>query len=157
MLRISFYQILKIHHFFSELKSYFAILKQQKKIHSNKLFNEEQLLILEEWYEHNRNFPYANNIINQELAKKTNLSVNQVKNWINHKRAYLRKHEPFSNCRFTPKNRLILSDFYKNNQDPNTNERKHLVDITGLTERQIKSWFAKKKFKAKQLSTKNQL
>jgi hypothetical protein len=45
--------------------------------------------------------------------------------------------------------KVILSNFYEEKQNPNDQEIKQLKEITGLTEKQIKTSFIKKKFISK--------
>jgi len=153
ILRKSCFEIFYISQFLCDMKTNYDELKEQSNINQKKLFDETQLIILEQWYQDNRDFPYANSIIKQELARKTNLSEKQIKNWIDHKRAYIRKHQSdqqsSSNRCFSPNIRLVLNEFYQNNQNPNVNELQHLVSVTGLTVKQVKCWFSKRKFRAK--------
>jgi hypothetical protein len=150
IIRISSTQFLNLYQFFFELKTNIELLKEQKNTCSKKTFNNDQLFVLEEWFELNKHFPYANNSFKHELAKKANLTLKKVQNWLDHKRAKTRKKRSLTSCRFTLKNRIILSESFKNNKNPSINEVNHLSELTGLSERQIKCWFTKKKFIEKQ-------
>jgi hypothetical protein len=142
-------QITEILLFFIELKSEYEIIKHQKDIRLNRIFQDEQLIILEEWYRLNQGKPYANRILKQELAIKTNLSIEQVSNWLTNKRAFVKKNQIQSNQRFSPKNRIILTKFFNENQNTKNPDLKTLEEVTGLTQKQIKTWLTKMKFKSK--------
>jgi hypothetical protein len=144
-------QITEISLFFIELKSEYEITKHQKNMRLNRIFLDEQLILLEEWYSLNEEKTYASKILKQELANKTNLSIQQVSNWLTNKRAFVKKNQDQSNQRFSPKIRMILTKFYKENRntDLNNSDLKSLEDETGLTQKQIKAWLAKMKFKSK--------
>lgn len=144
-----FDHILKFKNILVEFQTDCEILKNLKNIRSKKNFHEELLIILEEWYGLNERNPYANKSTKQELANRTNLSIEQVSSWLANKRASMRKKPIQSNRFFSPNIRLILSNFYEEKQNPNDQEIKQLKEITGLTEKQIKTWFIKKKFISK--------
>jgi len=63
----------------------------------------------------------------------------------------VKKNQDQSKQRFSPKIRMILTKFYKENRntDLNNSDLKSLEDETGLTQKQIKAWLAKMKFKSK--------
>jgi hypothetical protein len=83
-----------------------------------------------------------------QLARLTNLSINQVSFWIHnrskkkkHKKTFIRK----TNC-VRAKNKKILLDYFKNiNVSPSALEIRVLAHRTSLTERKIKYWFDKKR------------
>lgn len=147
--RKAYILFLNINQFIFDLKTDYETIKQQSNIRSKKIFQDNQLIILEEWFELNQNYPYANSTVKQELATKTNLSVTQVKNWIDHKRAQVKNQRECRSCRFTTGNRLILTESFRKNQNQTHEDIEHLVEITGLTKKQVKSWFIKEKFKLK--------
>jgi hypothetical protein len=64
-----------------EFKTECEIIKNYKNICSSKNFHDEQLIILEDWYKLNERNPYANKSEKQELANRTNLSIEQVTSW----------------------------------------------------------------------------
>jgi len=115
----------------------------------NRIFLDEQLILLEEWYSLNEEKTYASKILKQELANKTNLSIQQVSNWLTNKRAFVKKNQDQSKQRFSPKIRMILTKFYKENRNARNSDLKSLEDETGLTQKQIKAWLTKMKFKSK--------
>jgi hypothetical protein len=49
-----------------------------------------------------------------------------------------------SNQRFSAKNRMILTNFFAVNRNTNHQDIKKLEEITGLTQKQIRTWFTKK-------------
>jgi hypothetical protein len=85
----------------------------------------------------NEEKPYANKILKQELANKTNLSIQQVSNWLTNKRAFVKKNQDQSYQRFSPKIRMILTKFYKENRNARNFNLKSFEDETGLTQKQI--------------------
>ena len=60
-----------------------------KKMKSSK--SPQSLIILNEWLTDNLGFPYASKQTKQELAEKTNLTINQVSRWLKWRREYLKK------------------------------------------------------------------
>jgi hypothetical protein len=144
-----FNQIFEFKNTFAEFKNQCENIKDYKNHRSKKNFYGEQLIILEEWFELNQRYPYANKRTKQELANRTNLSIEQVSSWLANKRVSMRKNTFQSKKFFSPNNRLILSNFYEEKQYPNLQEIHQLEELTGLTQKQIKTWFIKKKFKSK--------
>ncbi len=59
------------------------------------------------------------------------------------------KNQIQSNQRFSPKNRIILTKFFNENQNTKNPDLKTLEEVTGLTQKQIKTWLTKMKFKSK--------
>jgi transcriptional regulator with XRE-family HTH domain len=76
-----------------------------------------------------------------ELAKQTNLSVNQVSKWLNDQRARRKKVvlKPIKNNNSSKK---ILRDYFENvTRTPTNLEIKNLKKLTGLSEKKINYWF----------------
>lgn len=144
-----FNQIFEFKNTFAEFKNQCENIKNYKNNRLKKNFHDEQLIILEEWFGLNQIYPYANKSTKQELANRTNLSIEQVSSWLANKRVSIRKNTLQSKKNFSPNNRLILSNFYEEKQYPNLQEIHQLRELTGLTQKQIKTWFIKKKFKSK--------
>ena len=78
LIKFLYYLVVNIKNIFIEMKTNMEILKNQKNIRSNKIFNDEQLIILEEWLDLHKNHPYASNHMKKELAEKTQLTFEQV-------------------------------------------------------------------------------
>ncbi|ODV81637.1 uncharacterized protein CANTADRAFT_45507 [Suhomyces tanzawaensis NRRL Y-17324] len=53
---------------------------------SNHKFSQNQVEILEQWYQSNSEHPFLNNQSTLELQTRTGLTVTQVKNWVSNKR-----------------------------------------------------------------------
>jgi len=119
-----FNQFLELKNALIEFQTDCEIIKNFKNTRSKKHFHEEQLIILEEWFGLNERNPYANKSTKQELAKRTNLSIEQVSSWLANKRASVRKNPIKSNKCFSANTRLILSNFYADKQNPNDQEIK---------------------------------
>ena len=71
----------------------------------------------------------------KELAQKTGLSKNQVKSWFRRKRIYIEK-----NGIQVKRYPQLEEQFYKNPQ-PNESDIHNLIEVTGLSRRQIYKWF----------------
>ncbi len=135
--------------FFAETKYFFQKLQLRKKqkVIVNRAFNDYQSIVLEDWIRHNKEEPYATHDIKQELASKTNLSIEQVSCWLDNKRASFKKRKTTNSYRFEPRKRLALKELFATKQKPNKKDIQQLSRMTGLTEKQITSWFAKERFK----------
>jgi hypothetical protein len=72
--------------------------KNYRNICSSKNFHDEQLIILEDWYKLNERNPYANKSEKQELANRTNLSIEPVTSWLIHKRRLKGKTIQLNKC-----------------------------------------------------------
>lgn len=103
--------------------------------------------ILQEWYEQNKEKPYASKQTRIELAQKTNLSVKSVSNWLRNKR----KNKKIPNeKRITLESRIFLHEYFeKHCQQPNKEEIITLSQTTGLSVSKVRAWFAKERFKKK--------
>jgi hypothetical protein len=133
--------------------------------------------ILSGWYTDHIHYPYPSDLEVEELAEETGLSKEQVKKWMANKRvrnfntlSITGNQHPikfkFKGQRYTdngpdgkptnykqlhPHARRILSEWYEDNLDnpyPSDEEKCELVKRTGITEQQVKSWFANKRSRA---------
>lgn len=136
--------------FITETKNVFykkIKLSKRKSVYGKRVFSDYQTTVLEDWFESNKEEPYATHEVKTELALKTKLSLEQVSCWMDNKRASIKKKKTTRNFRFEPKKRVVLKDFFAQNQKPNKQDIQHLMLLTGLTEKQIASWFTKERFK----------
>ena len=100
-------------------------------------------MILEEWFTIKKNtYPSQNQ--KRELAETLNLSLPQVSNWFKNRRNRKRTYNLS-----IQKKCLLLNFFKKINKNPNINQIENLTEQTGLSDKKIRSWFARERFKEK--------
>ena len=107
----------------------------------NKRFPRKSIEILRNWYDLYAENTFAKKETKIELAKQTNLSVNQVSKWLNDQRARRKKVvlKPIKNNNSSKK---ILRDYFENvTRTPTNLEIKNLKKLTGLSEKKINYWF----------------
>jgi hypothetical protein len=116
-----------------------------------KPFTEDQILVLRQWIEENKDKPYADHSKLNELAEKTKLTSEQVNYWLKNTRFLIRHHGKIRDIKFI-ENRKVLKEFFtKNNQNPSMRDIKSLSEFTGQSEESIKAWFAKQRFEQKNM------
>lgn len=142
-----------------------------------KKMSAESTCILSAWYTEHIRYPYPSDLEVEQLAEETGLSHQQVKKWMANKRvrnfntlSITGNQHPikfkFKGQRYTdngpdgkpnnykqlhPQARRILSEWYDANLDnpyPSDDEKCVLAKRTGITEQQVKSWFANKRSRA---------
>jgi hypothetical protein len=101
-------------------------------------FPLETVEILENWYKLNESNPFARREVLRELSAKTKLNVRQITKWLHKKRLGYKTIEA--------RQMLILEEFFKNDQYPILRDIIILQKKTGLEEKQIRSFFARKRF-----------
>ncbi len=98
--------------------------------------------ILEKWYESNKEWPIATLQEKVQIAKETNLKVDQVENWLKQKRFKLGHNRIVYKYDCLPSDiKTILDKFFDEKPYPNYEETQNLKKITGLHDTKIKSYF----------------
>ena len=121
-----------------------------KKKVKRKNFCDDNLLILTEWFEKNRDNPYATVEIKHQLAFQTKLTPKQVSDWLRGARNMAKKNKNPNSILFKiKKNRILKNHFYNINQKPNYQDMDQLAQLIGISRKKIISWFAMERFKNK--------
>ncbi len=106
--------------------------------------------ILEKWYDLHHDWPIASLEEKKHLAKETNLTVEQVKNWLKQKRFKLAHKKKDSKYEFLSSEiKTILDNFFDHKPHPNSDEIQTLKEKTGLHEKKIKTYFCYQNSKKK--------
>ena len=143
----------------------------------SKKITSEATFILSTWYSEHIRYPYPSDLEVMQLAEQTGLSHQQIKKWMANKRvrsyntlSITGNQHPikfkFKGHRYTdtgqemksnnykqlhPEARRILNTWYDANRDnpyPSDEEKSELARLTGITDQQLKSWFANKRSRA---------
>ncbi|XP_062573442.1 uncharacterized protein LOC134235321 [Saccostrea cucullata] len=133
--------------------------------------------ILSAWYDEHIRYPYPSDLEVEQLAKQTGLTQQQIKKWMANKRvrnyntlSITGNQHPikfkFKGQRYSdngtdgkpnnykqlhPEARRILSEWYEANREnpyPSDEVKSELAKRTGISEQQVKSWFANKRSRA---------
>ena len=109
--------------------------------------SDQNLYILNEWYDSNINNPYLSSKNKKILAKKSNLTENQITKWLQNKRA--RSSKPKRSKRVSIETKKILKSTFLLNRYPKNYKLKEMALKTGLSVKKIRLWFAYERFKLK--------
>lgn len=114
----------------------------------NHRFPKQSLNVLKDWYESNKEFPFASQQTKKLLAEKANLSIKQVDSWLCITRTR-KKDSNNPNRLLSIKNRKLLLDFFNKTIFPNQFEIKNLSNIINKSEKQVNQWFINERYKRK--------
>ena len=126
---------------------YAAKIYKCKKIEYSKLhYSNQDIILMEEWFLLNSGKKLSNDSLNG-LAEKTNLSKVQIKSWMYKRRKKdLIAPENSDDVISIHKTKMILNNFFMQNQYPNDAEITSLKFETGLEKKKIRSFFNMKRF-----------
>lgn len=142
-----------------------------------KKITAESTFILSKWYNEHIRYPYPSDLEVEQLAEQTELSPQQIKKWMANKRVrnyntlsitgnqhpikfkfkgqrYAENGQDAKSSNYKqlhPEARRVLGEWYDvhmNNPYPSDEEKSQLAERAGITEQQVKSWFANKRSRA---------
>lgn len=142
-----------------------------------KKITAESTFILSKWYNEHIRYPYPSDLEVEQLAEQTELSHQQIKKWMANKRVrnyntlsitgnqhpikfkfkgqrYAENGQDAKSSNYKqlhPEARRILGEWYDVHMDnpyPSDEEKSQLAKRAGITEQQVKSWFANKRSRA---------
>ncbi|KAK3089615.1 hypothetical protein FSP39_005066 [Pinctada imbricata] len=140
--------------------------------------------VLSNWYKIHIRYPYPSDLEVKQLSEVTGLKQQQVKKWMANKRVRNfntlsisgnqhpikfkfkgnRENDAVKNTvkpnyqQLNPESRKILNEWYNDHSDhpyPDNNAKQTLAEKAGISEEQVKSWFANKRSRAQ--NTKRQV
>ena len=113
-----------------------------------KIISASNKIILENWYQLNKEHPYAKKKDLFELQRGTNLAIKTIQRWLDNRRANRRKKD---NKQLSPEEKCYLLDFFeKTNGYPEYDDFKVMCQDLQRTEKQLRVWFSVKRFRDKQ-------
>lgn len=120
------------------------------KIAISNRHSEKSLKVLKQWFEANRNHPYASLKTKKKLSFEANLSIRQITNWLYYERKKMKSNR-LMNRTTTKRKDILQKHFFTINKFPNKKELNELAKTTGQSEKVISAWFANQRFKNKTL------
>lgn len=111
--------------------------------------------ILENWFEANKNHPYAASSVINQLCLMTSLDFQTVKRWIENKRTRSKDSSSIKGSKkqrineyFTQNDREILSNFFKTiSEHPGPRDIDLLNQFIQKDSKKIRNWFNSERFK----------
>lgn len=102
---------------------------------------------MERWFSSNNDNPYPSRQVKEDLARQSNLTLNQVSIWLKH----AREREDSNKKRISTENKLHMLNFINKNKNPNNFDIECLSKETGLNEKKIKAWIRYQNYKQKKI------
>lgn len=128
----------------------FVFFKHQQALSNKKVkrkpFTEDQIFILRQWIEENKEKPIADQEMLNILAEKTNLTTEQINNWLKNTRFALKQKGTIRDIKLIENRKTLKEFFLKKNQNPCMKDIKDLSEFTGQSEESIKAWFSKQRY-----------
>jgi len=111
-------------------------------------------MILEDWYDLNKDDPYPTLLKKISLAKQTNLSIRQVSRWFIKRRNNIITED----CpnRLSLEQKKLLKNYYLHcKKTPSIDELKKLSETACINEKRVAQWFSSERHREKNTLKKN--